>query len=198
MKKQSEYDKLFSLQNQVSERLNSCSSVASSSDEKKLKVTRDLTVSVLRSISSFCRPKLLLFFRMDSDLMKGIYAMIIFLRQLNFRVQQRNVVEQILAVPSNTLFPATLTQRRVSKVSLLVLVFYFVRYYSVSITAAVQRKYEYLRRMWNEEEKNEDWEVMKRETTIKKKYRQRRKRWVTFMHRVYHNLMLQILGFTEV
>ena len=48
------------------------------------------------------------------------------------------------------------------------------------LTAAVQRKYEYLRRMWNQEqeennEDNEDWEEMK-ETTRKKKYRQRRKR----------------------
>lgn len=47
IKKQSDFDhKLLSLQQQVSEGINSCSSVASSSDDKKFKVTRYLTVCV--------------------------------------------------------------------------------------------------------------------------------------------------------
>jgi hypothetical protein len=43
------------------------------------------------------------------------------------------------------------------------------------ITAAVQRKYEALRRQWTLDEK-ENGDDLKKETAIKKKYRQRRKR----------------------
>lgn len=51
LKKQSDFDhKLLSLQHEVSEGIKSCSSVASSTDDEKVKVTRDLTVSVLLTI----------------------------------------------------------------------------------------------------------------------------------------------------
>ena len=43
------------------------------------------------------------------------------------------------------------------------------------LTAAVQRKYEYMRRLFTLEEA-QDCEVVKKETALKKKYRQRRKR----------------------
>lgn len=45
----------------------------------------------------------------------------------------------------------------------------------IFITAAIQRKYEYMRRLFTLEE-TQDSDALKKETALKKKYRQRRKR----------------------
>lgn len=61
-------------------------------------------------------------------------------------------------------------------------------YLVLFLTAAVQRKYEYMRRLFTLEDA-QDCDAVKKETALKKKYRQRRKRvhgsiWCVYLRKL--------------
>lgn len=78
------------------------------------------------------------------------------------------ILEEISSVPNNT-HPENSIRGMYVYIKLNML------YLVVFLTAAVQRKYEYMRRLFTLEE-TQDCDAVKKETALKKKYRQRRKR----------------------